>query len=168
MVISKGDGSVRICGDYKNTVNPQIKGFTYPTPSNEEVFARMKGGKKFYKIDLRQAYLQLELDETSKKALVINTCKGLMEPQTMPYGIKPASAIFQIHIEHALKNCDMFAVRTDDILVSGNNNRDHLENLSKILTVLCDLGVTLKQETCKFLMDEVEHLGLSLVLMGSE
>ena len=74
-------------------------------------------------------------------------------------GIKPASAIFQTHIEHALKNCDMFAVRTDDSLVSSNNDLDHLENLSKILTVLCDLSVTLKQEKCKYLMDEVEHLG---------
>ena len=75
----------------------------------------------------------------------------------MPYGIKPASAIFQTHIEHALKICDMFVVRTDDILVSSSNDLDRLENLSKILTVLCDLGVTLKQGKWKFLMDEVEN-----------
>ena len=44
VVIPKADGAIRICGDYKNTVNPQIESFVYPTPSNDEVFSKMRGG----------------------------------------------------------------------------------------------------------------------------
>ena len=71
-------------------------------------------------MDLRQAYLQLELEEETKKLLVLNTSRGPMEPQTMPY--RSASAIFQSHIEHALKGIKMMAVRTDDILITGRND----------------------------------------------
>ena len=166
VVIPKSDGSVRICGDYKHTVNPCIENHTYPTPSNDEVFAKMEGGKKFSKIDLRQAYLQIELDDNAKKLLVVNTSRGLMEPQTMPYGMKPASGIFQAHIENALVGCKMAAVRTDDILVTGRNDKEHLENLDSILTALSKLGVTLKKKKCKFLMNEVEHLGLIISAEG--
>ena len=76
VIVPKTDGSVRICGDYKVTINPVIENDTYPIPTVDEVFEKMQGGKLFSKIDLTQAYLQVELDEESKKYMVINTCKG--------------------------------------------------------------------------------------------
>ena len=53
-------GPVRICGDYKVTVNKVAPLDTYPIPSVADQLATFKGGKKFSKIDLKQAYQQLE------------------------------------------------------------------------------------------------------------
>ena len=82
--------------------------------------------------------------------MVINTSKGLKQYQEMPFGIKPASAIFQLHIENALKGIPMLGVRTDDILISGKTNTEHLKNLSKVLDVIHDLGLTVNRDKCKF------------------
>ena len=66
VVVTKPGGGIRICGDFKRTVNPIIENEEYPLPTPEELFAKLQGGKKFSKIDLSSAYLQVELDENSK------------------------------------------------------------------------------------------------------
>ena len=54
--VQKSDGGVRLCGDYKVTVNPVIHIERYPLPRIEYIFATMNGGTVFSKIDLKQAY----------------------------------------------------------------------------------------------------------------
>ena len=119
----------------------------------------MGGGQRFSKIDLSQAYMQVVLDEESRKYLVLNTSKGLMEPTRMPYGIKPATAIFQRHITSALSSIPRTVVKVDDILVSGENDADHLDNLNKVFTVLNNMGATVNKKKCNFFAPQVEYVG---------
>ena len=65
--------NVRICGDFKQTVNPVSTLDKYPIPKIEDLFSTLAGGKVFSKIDLSQAYQQLPLADESKKYIVINT-----------------------------------------------------------------------------------------------
>ena len=69
--------SVRICGDFKMTVNQASKLDRYPIPRIEDLFARLAGGRIFTKFDMSQAYQQLLLEEESKQYVVINTHRGL-------------------------------------------------------------------------------------------
>ena len=64
--VAKSNGTVRICGDFKITVNPQLQTEEYPLPRIEDIFAKLAGGQKFTKIDLRQAYHQMEVEEESR------------------------------------------------------------------------------------------------------
>jgi hypothetical protein len=48
-------------------------------PRIDNIFATLAGGRKFTKLDIRQTYLHMPLDEDSKKWLAINTHKGLYE-----------------------------------------------------------------------------------------
>ena len=77
LLFPKKDGSVRLCGDYKVTVNPELQAEQYSLPRIEDIFANLAGGQKLSKTDLRQAYHQLEMEEDSKKYLPINTHMGL-------------------------------------------------------------------------------------------
>ena len=77
--VPKTDGSVRICGDYKGTVNPAIQTEQFPIPTLEEIRGNVSTWKKFTKTDLRRAYQQLVLDEESQKLCTINTHKGLFQ-----------------------------------------------------------------------------------------
>ena len=71
--ILKPSGKIRMCGDFKVTINPQIVVDQHPIPAIEELLTRLNNGEKFTKLDLSDAYLQLELDEASKELVVINT-----------------------------------------------------------------------------------------------
>ena len=75
--VLKKDGSERICGDYKVTVNQVLQVDQYPLPRIDDILATLAGGQKFTKLDIRQAYLHMPLDDDSKKLLAINTHKGL-------------------------------------------------------------------------------------------
>ena len=70
--VLKKDGTVRICGDYKLTVNQAAKIDSYPLPKISDLFASLAGGQTFSKLDLANAYLQILLDEASQKLVTIN------------------------------------------------------------------------------------------------
>ncbi|XP_044755016.1 uncharacterized protein LOC123313970 [Coccinella septempunctata] len=57
--VIKKDGSVRLCGDFKVTLNPHIEIDKYPLPRIEQLFASLQGGEHFTKLDLANAYTQL-------------------------------------------------------------------------------------------------------------
>ncbi|CAI5689533.1 unnamed protein product [Oreochromis niloticus] len=58
--VNKKDGSVRLCGDFKVTLNSQLCVDKYPLPCIEDLFASLAGGQDFSKLDLANAYLQME------------------------------------------------------------------------------------------------------------
>ena len=91
--VPKPDNSVRVCEDYKVTITSHLDVNQYPLPRSEELFAALNGGVHFTKLDLSEAYMQIELDEESK-FLVINTHKGLYRVNRLPYGVASAPAIF--------------------------------------------------------------------------
>ena len=63
VVVPKADKSVRLCGDYKVTVNPCIEVPQHPLPCTEDIFATLAGGTVFTKLDISHAYQQLQSDE---------------------------------------------------------------------------------------------------------
>ena len=77
IVLKNDSGNVRVCGDFRITVNPVSKLDRYPIPKVEDLFARLSGGKHFSKLDLSHAYQQLPLDEDSVKYVVVNTHKEI-------------------------------------------------------------------------------------------
>ena len=99
VVLKRDKKSVRICGDFRVTVNPVSKLDQYPIPKIEDLFACLSNGKYYSKIDLSQAYQQLLLDDNSKKYVVVNTHKGLFQFTRLPFGIFSAPGIFQRVIE---------------------------------------------------------------------
>jgi len=77
VLVLKGNGAIRICGDYKTTINKYLKDVKHPLPRIEEIFVALQGGKTFSKIDLKNAYNQLLLDEETSKLRVWSTHKGI-------------------------------------------------------------------------------------------
>jgi len=87
VVVRKPGGRVRICGDFKVILNPMLRNDVYPLPVPQELFHRLNGGVQFSKLDLADAYLQIELNDASKQLVVLSTHQGLYRYKRMPFGL---------------------------------------------------------------------------------
>ena len=154
-----GGQSVRICGDYKSTLNKCVSTRQYPLPTVEECFNAVQGGQKFSKIDIKKAYNNLLIREEDRVLTTLNTHKGLYQWNRLPYGISSASAIFQSVMDDTLLGVPMTCCRIDDILVSGKNDAEHLINLNNVITRLEMRGFKCKIEKTCFMQREVVYLG---------
>lgn len=132
-VLKSDRKSVRVCGDFRMTVNPVSKLNRYPIPKIEDLFATISRGKVFSKLDLTQAYQQLKLDANSQKYVVINTHKGLFKYTRLPFGISSAPGIFQKAMENLLRGIPGVVVYIDDILISRETEEEHLESLKEVI-----------------------------------
>lgn len=157
--VPKKDGSVRICGDFKVTVNPVLAAEQYPLPLINDLFAGLAGGEKFSKIDLNQAYLQMQVDEQSRDMLTVVTHKGLFRYCRLPFGITSAPALFQRAMDQILSGLNGVQCYLDDILVTGKNEEEHLENLDATLQRLEEYGLRVRRSKCDFFQNSVEYLG---------
>ena len=54
--ILKDDSTVRICGNYKQTINQASLCAKYPVPKTEDLFATLNSGEKFSNLNLSHAY----------------------------------------------------------------------------------------------------------------
>ena len=75
--IMKKNDTLRMCDDYKVTVNRTLQVDSYTLPRVEELFASLSGKKYFTILDMSQVYLQVALEDESKQYVTINTHKGL-------------------------------------------------------------------------------------------
>ena len=80
--VMKADKSVRLCGDFKLTVNQVAKLDRYPIPRIEDLYAQLGNGTSYTKLDMRHAYEQIELHPESRKYVTINTPRGTIYLQT--------------------------------------------------------------------------------------
>ena len=157
--VAKPDRSIRICGDFKITVNSALHVDQYPLPVPEELFATLAGGKQFTKLDLSNAYQQLLLDNDWRKMCTINTHKGLYQYTRLPFGIASAPAIFQKLMDSVLQGMSRTVCYIDDILITGDSEDEHLKNLERVLGRLKTHGITVRKSKCVFMANSVEFLG---------
>ena len=156
--VMKADKSVRLCGDYKLTVNQVAKLDRYPIPQIEDLYAQLGNGTTYTKLDMRHTYEQIQLHPDSRKYVTINTPRGLFTYKRLPYGVSSAPGIFQRFMDSLLKGIPNTMVYLDDVLVTGPTEDEHLQTLDRMLERLVQAGFRLKESKCQFLSDEVDYL----------
>ena len=67
LVLRSDKKSVHIRGNFKLTINQASRLDCYLILKIEDLLSRLLGGKTFTKLDMRQAYQQLLLDEESRR-----------------------------------------------------------------------------------------------------
>lgn len=92
-------GSIRLCSNYKITVNKYLEDVNHPLSRIYYLCAAFQGGKEFTKLDFVNAFNQSQLDDETSELLTWSTDKGLYRASRLPFGTKPASAVFQRIIE---------------------------------------------------------------------
>lgn len=157
--VIKKNGEIRICGDYKVTVNPKLMREPYPLPRIEELFAALSGGEQFSKIDLTHAYQQLFLEEESQACTAITTHIGTFVYNRTPFGLTCIPEKFQKFMEQTVKGLKGVAVFIDDIACTGMTRGEHINNLKALLSRLREVGLRIKLDKCVFMQDSITYVG---------
>ena len=125
------NGAIRLCGNYKTTVNPQLKTVSPPNINIDDILADLAGGVKFSKLDLANAYNKMEVSEESREYIAIATHNGLFRQNMLVFGITTAPAIWHNAIEKVLQGLPGVKVYIDDTIASGRTESEHLSNLGR-------------------------------------
>ena len=165
-MVTKKDGDIRICADFKMTINPHLHMKTFPLPTPDEVFTTLSNDESFTKLDLAQAYKQMRVAKESQGYLTINTPLGLFKYLRLPFGIASAPAIWQKAMTTVLQGCPGAVYYLDDILVTGVTREEHVKNFRNVMSRLQKFGLHLNASKCKFFQDKLEFLGHIVTLTG--
>ncbi|KRZ54970.1 Retrovirus-related Pol polyprotein from transposon 17.6 [Trichinella nativa] len=130
----------------KKRLNDGLMVESYPTLRPEDLYQALRGGKTFTKLDLSEAYLQVELDEESKRIPVINTHKGLYHYNRLPFSVASAPAIFQKVMDTMLAGIPNVAAYLDDIILTGATDDEHRRTLKLVLGRLKEFGLRIRKE----------------------
>jgi len=157
--IMKPGGQVRLCADYKISVNKVAEDESFPIPRQEDIFVNLSGGKVFTTLDIRKAYLHIEMDDDSSHIQSITTTKGVYRVNRLMFGVKSAPAIWQRVITEILQGISGIAVFYDDIIIQGSNLQENLARVKQVMNRLQDNNLRLNKDKCNFFKENVTYLG---------
>ncbi|KAK2727040.1 hypothetical protein QYM36_007781 [Artemia franciscana] len=144
--------SLRICLNPLG-LNKWVKQPHYPMPSFDDVASKCSETNRFFKLDARNGYWSMELDEESSLIATFSTSFGKYRWKRYPFGIKSAQDEFQRKMEEVFEGLDIGLI-IDDIAGTVKDDEDHDAKQRMVLQQAREKGVKFNQEKC-ILMQEV-------------
>ena len=170
-VVHKRDGKLCICID-PQPLNAALKREHYRLPVLDDVLPQLKDAKVFSKLDVREAYWHVRLDEPSSKLTTMITPFGRYMWKRLPFGLKVSSEIFQRKIDEALGNLKGVFNIVDDIIVVGCGSTDaeavddNKLNLSATLQRCSERNIILNEEKQQTGLKEIVFHGHKITSEG--
>lgn len=166
VTVVKDNGDLRLCVDMRRA-NAAILRERHLMPTIEDFLPRFTSAKFFSRLDIKEAFHQVELEEDSRYITTFITHMGLFRYKRLMYGIVIAPEIFQRILEQILSRCSKFAVNfIDDILIFSDTEEEHEEALNMVLSTLREYGVLLNKDKCVFKVTELDFLGHTISSEG--
>ena len=157
--VTKKDGKIRLCIDYR-----KLNNVTEPDPyymnTLDEILEKVGESRCLSKLDLSKGFYQIGVEEESVEKTAFISPFGKYSFTRMPFGLRNAPAIFQRTMEEVLRGCyHCAAPYIDDILVFSKNGVEHIGHLRQVLDALSKHGLTIKSDKCEFGKTRLEYLG---------
>ena len=141
-----------------HAANTAIKRVHHLIPTVADISVELNGAKFFSKLDLSQAYHQVELYPDSRFITTFSTHLGLYRYTCLNFGINASAKLFQHTLQQHLQGMAGVQNIVDDILVFGNTCQEHDQALENCPKRLKEKGLTLNKSKCCFLNTELRVL----------
>ena len=164
VVTQKANGNVRVCNDPQQ-LNKALKRSHYPLPVIEDVLPDLSDAKVFSKADLKDGFLQIELDEESSKLTTFQSPWGRYRWLRLPFGVSPAPEYFQMKFHQNLEGLKGVYDIADDVRIVGKRAtheealKDHDRNLTNFLECCRERNIKLNKAKFEVKCREVPFIG---------
>lgn len=160
----KGDGSLRLCIDYRELNRLTIRN-SYPLPDIPTMIDNIgTKGKYMTRLDLVQAYHQFRIHPDHVPRTAMNTPLGQFSWIVLPFGLRNApsffSAALQRRFRHLIGRC--LALFIDDLLIYSPTLEQHEKDLREVLDILKSEKFYCKLSKCEFGKQELDFLGYTI------
>jgi RNase H-like domain found in reverse transcriptase/Reverse transcriptase (RNA-dependent DNA polymerase)/Integrase zinc binding domain/Integrase core domain/Chromo (CHRromatin Organisation MOdifier) domain len=160
VLVSKSDGSLRFCVDYRR-LNAITVPDTYPLPRMDECIDSLGDAAIFTTLDCNSGYWQIPVDPPDRDKTTFTSHYGTYRFRRLPFGLRNAPATFQRAIDVILsgikwKTC---LVYLDDVIIFSPDRETHLAHVDEALSLLRHAGLSLKLRKCRFFSEAVDYLG---------
>ncbi|CAM6105604.1 unnamed protein product [Calypogeia fissa] len=156
LFVSKKDGTLRLCADYR-ALNKQTIKNRYPLPHMDDLFDCLSSAQKFSKVDLRSGYYQIHMAKGDEYKTAMLTRFGSFEFLVMSFGLYNATATFMKMMNtifHDLLDQGV-VIFIDDILVYSKTLEEHEQLLKEVFKRLRKAHLFAKPSKCEFAMEEI-------------
>ena len=164
VVATKSSGDLRVCIDPKE-LNKALKRERYPIPVIDDVLPELANAKLFTKLDAKNGYWHVVLDEESSKLTTFDTPFGRYLWKRLPFGLSVSSEIFQKRLNQALDKLDGLLSVHDDMVIYGVGDtdeaarEDHDRKLTAFLERCKERGIKLNKAKMQLRRTEITYLG---------
>jgi hypothetical protein len=131
----------------------------HPMPTLDDLISDLNGATVFSKLDLTQAYHQLELAEESLNMTTFTTHVGLRRYKRLMFGVNAAAEIFQNAVATILQNVPNCRNLSDDVIVWGKTQQEHDTALRTALQTLEESGAKENKDKCVISVNEITFYG---------
>lgn len=159
LVRKKNTDKYRFCVDYR-VLNSKTERDSYPLPLVSDTLDKLKDAKFLSSLDIKSAYWQVPIEESSRPLTAFICHKGLYQFRRMPFGLHNAPATWQRLIDRILTDLAPYVfVYLDDVVIVTQTFEDHLKVLAEVFNRLKGAGITVSWDKCQFCRPEMKYLG---------
>lgn len=158
LLVTKPDGSFRLCTDYRK-VNQVTRTDSYPLPRMDDILDDLGNARFLTKLDLLKGYYQVSLTNRAKHISAFVTPDGLYQYRVMPFGMKNAPSTFQRMMNNVISGLTNVRAYLDDLVIFDESWTEHIFHLNELLNKLALAKLTVNLAKSSFAHATISYLG---------
>ena len=156
---------IRLCLDLRK-LNAGLEIDRLPIGDTQQLLNMLNGAKYLTVLDASSGYLQVDLDEPSKRYTAFRIGNRAFQWRKMCFGLAGAPSSWSRLMQLTLSGLKGVYVYMDDILLFSSSLDEHERILNEVFKRLSFHGIEIALRKCKFVASEVEYLGFLVTAEG--